>query len=83
MFNYGVSIDPNYPLFCYNIACVYGGKDDVVTCPFPTASFIASWSSSGKSWRKPSGNSVKITRFRVLASRYLYTPCVQYTRPDL
>jgi hypothetical protein len=29
MFNYGVSIDPNYPLFYYNIACVYGGKDDV------------------------------------------------------
>jgi hypothetical protein len=29
MFNYGVSIDPNYPLFYYNIACLYGGKDDV------------------------------------------------------
>ena len=29
MFNYGVSIDPNYPLFYYNIACVYGGKGDV------------------------------------------------------
>jgi Tetratricopeptide repeat len=29
MFNYGVSIDPNYPLFYYNIACVYGGKDDL------------------------------------------------------
>jgi tetratricopeptide (TPR) repeat protein len=28
VFNYGVSIDPNYPLFYYNIACVYGEKDD-------------------------------------------------------
>ena len=28
IFNYGVSIDPNYPLFYYNIACVYGEKDD-------------------------------------------------------
>jgi len=29
MFNYGVSIDPNYPLFYYNIACVYGEKRDM------------------------------------------------------
>lgn len=29
IFNYGVSIDPLYPMFYYNIACVYGEKDDV------------------------------------------------------
>ena len=28
IFNYGVSIDPLYPIFYYNIACTYGEKDD-------------------------------------------------------
>jgi tetratricopeptide (TPR) repeat protein len=29
VFNYGVSKDPNYPMFYYNIACVYGEKHDM------------------------------------------------------
>ena len=29
VFDYGVSIDVNYPMFYYNIACVYGEKNDM------------------------------------------------------
>jgi len=29
VFNYGVSKDPTYPMFYYNIACVYGEKHDM------------------------------------------------------
>jgi tetratricopeptide (TPR) repeat protein len=29
VFDYGVSKDPNYPMFYYNIACVYGEKHDI------------------------------------------------------
>jgi tetratricopeptide (TPR) repeat protein len=29
IFDYGVSIDPNYPMFYYNIACVHGEKNDM------------------------------------------------------
>jgi tetratricopeptide (TPR) repeat protein len=29
IFDYGVLIDPNYPMFYYNIACVYGEKNDM------------------------------------------------------
>jgi tetratricopeptide (TPR) repeat protein len=29
VFDYGLSKDPNYPLFYYNIPCIYGEKDDV------------------------------------------------------
>jgi hypothetical protein len=29
LFDYGVSIDPNYPMFYYNIACAYGEKNDM------------------------------------------------------
>ena len=28
-FNYGVSKDPNYPMFYYNLACVYAERNDM------------------------------------------------------
>jgi tetratricopeptide (TPR) repeat protein len=28
-FEYGISKDPNYPMFYYNMACTYGEKDDM------------------------------------------------------
>lgn len=28
-FDYGVSKDPNYPMFYYNLACVYAGRNDM------------------------------------------------------
>jgi hypothetical protein len=49
----------------------------------PTISSIACWFSWGKTLRKLDGNPVTIMQcFRVVVSRCLYSPCVQYTPRD-